>query len=149
DISTVVTGPRGCGKTMLFRRLSERLTVECGPFDDLPDASLFTGFYVNANDIADAFSTFPSAPAQTHASKLICYANLCILSDFLAVQSARRVKFADVVPEELLSTLRQLLVGNGEGNHLVVGEDPLERYRSILERIKWTFLRDTQQPVFP
>jgi hypothetical protein len=92
DISTVVTGPRGCGKTMLFRRLSERLSVECGPIDDLPDSSLFTGLYVNANDIADAFSDFPSLPSQEEARKLICYANLCILSDFLAVQSARRGK---------------------------------------------------------
>jgi hypothetical protein len=29
-IPTVVTGPRGFGKTMLFRRLSERLIIECG-----------------------------------------------------------------------------------------------------------------------
>lgn len=149
DISTVVTGPRGCGKTMLFRRLSERLSVECGPIDDFPDSSLFTGLYVNANDIADAFSDFPSLPSQEEARKLICYANLCILSDFLAVQSARRGKFKEVVPEPLISTMRQLLVGNTDLRPLVVGEDPLDRYRSILERIKWSFLRGTEPQAFP
>jgi hypothetical protein len=149
DISTVVTGPRGCGKTMLFRRLSERLSVECGPIDDLPDSSLFTGLYVNANDIADAFSSFPSLPSQEEARKLICYANLCILSDFLAIQSARRGKFNEAVPEPLISTMRQLLVDDGEPRPLVMGEDPLDRYRSILEKIKWSFLRGTEPQVFP
>lgn len=141
DISTVVTGPRGCGKTMLFRRLSERLSVECGPIDDLPDSSLFTGLYVNANDIADAFSDFPLVPSQEEVRELVCYANLCILSDFLAVQSARRGKFSELVPEALIIAIRQLLVGNGDLRPLVVGEDPLDRYRSILEQIKWGFLR--------
>ena len=149
DIATVVTGPRGCGKTMLFRRLSERLSVECGPIDDLPDSSIFTGLYVNANDIADAFSHFPLTPSIEESRKLTCYANLCILSDFLAIQSARRGKFQDAVPEPLLSTMRQLLVSSDEGMPLVVGEDPLDRYRSILERIKWNFLKGTEPQGFP
>lgn len=149
DISTVVTGPRGCGKTMLFRRLSERLSVECGPIDDFPDSSLFTGLYVNANDIADAFSSFPSLPSQEQARQLICYANLCVLSDFLAIQSARRGQFNEAVPEPLISIMRMLLAGDSEPQPLVVGEDPLDRYRSLLERIKWSFLRGVEPNVFP
>ena len=45
DIPTVVTGPRGCGKTMLLRRLSERLVVECedvSQFAHLTSLSPFT-----------------------------------------------------------------------------------------------------------
>ena len=56
DIPTVVTGPRGCGKTMLFRRLSERLVIECGDDPILTRGERFAAFYINANDIADAFA---------------------------------------------------------------------------------------------
>ena len=65
DIPTVVTGPRGCGKTMLFRRLSERLMVECGKVADLATYGSFVALYVNANDFADAFAYFPNLPPQT------------------------------------------------------------------------------------
>jgi serine/threonine protein kinase len=148
DIFTVVTGPRGCGKTMLFRRLSERLMLECGPIDNLPDASNFVGLYVNANDIADAFAAFPTNPSASDMASLICYANLCILSDLLAVQSARLAKFNEEPSDELFTALKEWLVGSN--NHtLVAGENSLEHYRSIMEKVKWKFPTGSPKRPFP
>jgi len=149
DISTVVTGPRGCGKTMLFRRLSERLMVECGPVDSLPDASNFVGLYVNANDIADAFAKFPLDPTPSDTARLICYTNLCILSDILAVQSAHFAKSSHEPSEEFLSSLKEWFVGDGESFSLVVGENSLERYRFVLEKIKRRFPTSSDTLLFP
>ncbi len=138
DIPTVVTGPRGCGKTMLFRRLSERLMVECGPVPGLPDPPEFVAFYVNANDIADAFAHFPSNPSTADEARLICFANLCVLADLLAVESARSARKGTKPSAPLLELVKRLLISD-TNDSLIVGEDRLERYRSILEQTKWMF----------
>ena len=137
DIPTVVTGPRGCGKTMLFRRLSERLVVECGDVEGLPVAQKFVAFYVNANDFADAFSHFPINPSEEEQQRLFCYANLCVLSDVLAVQAARSGKYGDKISDELLDIVAKLLIRDPAV--LASGEDRLERYRTTIEDIKWEF----------
>jgi hypothetical protein len=147
DIPTVVTGPRGCGKTMLFRRLSERLIVECGEVPEIDVLGRFVALYVNANDFADAFAHFPETPTPDQEGRLICYANLCVLAELLEVQSAR------TGPEErstelLLHRLRELLVPPSYTT-LVEGEDQLERYRSILEQIKWRFPTGDSDALFP
>jgi hypothetical protein len=148
DISTVVTGPRGCGKTMLFRRLSERLVVECGEVNDLPTSERFVAFYVNANDIADAFARFPEKPSTDDEGRLICYANLCVLSDLLAVQSARMGRSAEQPTDLFLSNIQQWLVSDTNAK-LVAGENRLERYRSLLEQIKWKFPGQGRDGLFP
>jgi hypothetical protein len=148
DIPTVVTGPRGCGKTMLFRRLSERLIVECGEVAGLDTGGRFAALYVNANDFADAFAHFPESPTPADEKRLTCYANLCILGDVLTVQSARVGRGMDSATDGLLSIVQRWLVPD-TFNALVVGEDRLERYRAVLEQVKWTFHSQVSVNTFP
>jgi hypothetical protein len=148
DIPTVVTGPRGCGKTMLFRRLSERLIVECGDVEELPVGGHFAALYVNANDFADAFARFPESPTAEDEARLVCYANLCVLGDFLTVQSARAGRGGDRATDAFLALVQRWLVPD-RFNILVVGEDRLERYRAVLEQIKWSFSGAKPGRLFP
>ena len=147
NIPTVVTGPRGCGKTMLFRRLSERLVLECGPVDDAA-ANEIVAFFVNANDFADAFSRFPESATAKQEQNLICFANLCVLSDVLSVVSARTARNAENVPESFLDFVRSILIFPSS-KELVQGEDRLERYRAALEEIKWSFPDADLHSIFP
>ena len=147
DIPSVVTGPRGCGKTMLFRRLSERLVIECGEVTDLPKQD-FVALYVNANDFADAFAHYPETPTTEDEARLTCYANLCILGDLLTVQSSRSGRFKEPASDSLLTLVQRWLVPD-TFSALVVGEDRLESYRAVLEKIKWSFPAPESGGLFP
>ena len=147
NIPTVLTGPRGCGKTMLFRRLSERLVVECGPVDDAMATEL-AAFFINANDFADAFSSFPESSNPKQEGDLICFANLCVLSDVLTVLSARAVRLSEEVPDTILDFVKSILISS-DAKGLLQGEDRLERYRSVLEEIKWSFPEPDFSSAFP
>ena len=132
DITSVITGPRGCGKTMLFRRLSERLIVECGPVVDSDiGPSTFVGFYINANDISDAFSRFPDNPEQALVSNLYCFTHLCILADVLAVESAQLRVRGSRPSSDLLELLGRWLGHPENSAPIIADENQLERFRAL------------------
>lgn len=89
---TVLTGTRGCGKTMVFRRLSALLSFEVGPVD-AGAAGALVGFYLNMNDIADAF-LFDRSKALTKnlAIRVIQFFHLSLLSEIVRVAGVARQK---------------------------------------------------------
>lgn len=50
---TVLTGARGCGKTMSFRRITRLMDIIAGP-SGVVGADQFVGFYLNCRDLVDA-----------------------------------------------------------------------------------------------
>ena len=61
DIPTVLTGPRGSGKTMQLRRLSERVVVECGEVSGL-SVGRFAAFYVNCQRLRGCLCEISGSP---------------------------------------------------------------------------------------
>ena len=146
NIPTVVTGPRGCGKTMLFRRLSERLVVECGPVPGTSDG--FIALYVNANDFADPFARFSESPSAEEERKLVCYANMCVLAELLSVLSVHEArKFSP--PTEALLRFLDIILAAPESKDLLEGENRLDHYRTVLEQLKWGFPEGNFGATFP
>jgi hypothetical protein len=122
--------------------------VECGEVTELRDSTRFVALYVNANDFADAFARFPEEPSIDDERRLVCYANLCILADLLTVQSARAGHLSDAASVGLLSLVQRWLIPEAL-SPLIVGEDRLERYRAVLEQLKWRFHEASIESLFP
>lgn len=57
--TTVLTGARGCGKTMIFRRLTTYMDEVIGEPSGVEGASQFNGFYLNCRDLIEAFPWIP------------------------------------------------------------------------------------------
>ena len=101
-----------------------------------------------ANDFADAFTHYPETPTAEDEARLTCYANLCILGDLLTVQSSRVGRLQDPASDSLLTLVQRWLVPDAF-SALVVGEDRLESYRAVLEKIKWSFPAPESGGLFP
>lgn len=71
----VLTGLRGCGKTMMFRRLSEPLVSKLGNAGVVGEDS-FIGFYLNARNIAEAFPWLPSNKEKEARKQVTNYFHL-------------------------------------------------------------------------
>jgi serine/threonine protein kinase len=72
----VLTGLRGCGKTMLFKRLSAYFNLKMGGPADLSGSDQFYGFYLNARDIAETFPWLPEDQESNATPQLIHNFNL-------------------------------------------------------------------------
>ncbi len=77
---------------MVFRRLSKLLNLEIGPLDDRT-ANSFVGFYLNMNDIGDAFLLRkPAGASPSFARRVILFFHLSLLSEAIRVAGVARDK---------------------------------------------------------
>ena len=78
----VLTGLRGCGKTMIFRRLTALYDLHLGP-SNVPESDSFVGFYVNARVVAEAFPWLPDPAEHTARNQVLHYFHSCWILEVL------------------------------------------------------------------
>lgn len=72
---SVLTGLRGCGKTMIFRRLTALYDIHLGP-SNVPGAESFIGFYLNSRNIAEGFPWLPDNYEEKARNQVINFFHL-------------------------------------------------------------------------
>jgi serine/threonine protein kinase len=93
--TTVLTGTRGCGKTVVFRRLSKLLSLQVGRVDER-SAGALVGVYLNMNDVADAFA-FDRNQSLTEdfAKRVVQFFHLSLLGEIARIAAVAREKESD------------------------------------------------------
>lgn len=106
--NTILTGPRGCGKTTIFRNLSLKTQLMIGKRDGI--LREFIGIYYHCNDLYFAFPYLESKLNTDRRQAIIHYFNLSILYeilDLLFVASDK--KFKDLVSEQEINDIQTFL----------------------------------------
>lgn len=80
---TVITGARGCGKTMVFRRLTLFLDELIGSPSGVRGADGILGFYLNCRDIVEAFPYIQTRFSEKIRRQIIHFFHLCWLQEIL------------------------------------------------------------------
>lgn len=70
---TVLTGARGCGKTMSFRRLTAFMDLLIGESSGVSGSDQFIGFYINCRDLVEAFPWLPRRLSKGMQQQIIHY----------------------------------------------------------------------------
>lgn len=104
---TILTGARGCGKTMIFRRLTVFMDEVVGEPSGVPGADQFIGFYLNCRDLVEAFPWIPRRLSTSMEQQIIHYFHLAWFSEVcktLALRDPERVQGYDWL-DRLLTTM--------------------------------------------
>lgn len=127
---TVLTGARGCGKTMAFRRLTALMDKIIGEASRVKGAERFVGFYLNCRDLVEAFPWLPKKLNEGTQQQLLHYFHLSWLSEI-----CKTLARFDVRRTGDYSWLDELMVGTFEGQYspLPQGSDVLSHVRAFLE----------------
>jgi tRNA A-37 threonylcarbamoyl transferase component Bud32 len=148
--TTVLTGTRGCGKTMVFRRLSKLLTLEVGPVDDGAAGEL-VGIYLNMNDIADAFLfDQKKSPNKNLAMRVIQFFHLSLLSEIIRIASTAREKGVggqQIVFDESNHQLFNLIISKIEPKTLYPGPRLEMQVAASLVEIAKDRVRNAKTPL--
>ena len=152
----LLTGPRGCGKSMLFRRFSLKALLSVD--DKLIDEIQIVGFYISCSaDLSNRYSIITTrAQAIAYKEEIVHYFNLVLLREILSTLKAiiertdRNSKFGinENLEKEIFSFVTKKLKILNDKKLKLQGINPLAHlfelvkfeanatFQSILERSK-------------
>ena len=131
--NTILTGARGCGKTMSFRRLTTLMDKIVGEPSGVFGADQFVGFYLNCRDLVDAFPWLPKRLANGGQQQLIHFFHLAWLCELCKTMA--RVDLEENEKHDWLDTFLSSEYGS---RYLPAaeGSSVLPHVRSFLEKEK-------------
>ncbi len=88
---TVLTGARGCGKTMAFRRLTAFMDKVVGEPSGVRGSDQFVGFYLNCRDLVEAFPWVPRKLKKAMKQQIVHYFHLAWISEILKTLATYRI----------------------------------------------------------
>jgi serine/threonine protein kinase/predicted SnoaL-like aldol condensation-catalyzing enzyme len=137
----LLTGPRGCGKSMVFRRFSLKALLYKS-LEDIKNCPI-AGFYISCSaDIRNRFGWITSETlADRFRKEIIHYFNLLLSREVchtLLLISQREDRetlfgFGEIQEKELYAFLIDKLAIKGEGKIRLQGVTPLEHILEIIE----------------
>jgi hypothetical protein len=130
---TVLTGARGCGKTMAFRRLTALMDTLIGQPSGVKGSDRFVGFYLNCRDLVEAFPWLPAKLTEGTQQQLLHYFHLSWLSEIS--KTLARVDLKRTDDYAWLDTLLARLCVDSYIS-LPKGADVLSHVRAFLEAQK-------------
>lgn len=138
--NTVLTGPRGCGKTTVFRNLSLKAKLLSGTQANL-DADDYIGVYYQAKDLYYAFPYLKRQPTQEDLCITLHYFNLAILSEILDTLIVVQQAVEGKIKREELNMLEGFMKGNLTDYAMMPEAPPLARLRHMHSSVQTEKIR--------
>lgn len=89
---TIITGARGCGKTMAFRRLTLFLDELIGSPSGVRGADNILGFYLNCRDVVEVFPYTGAVLRLPHRDQIVHFFHLCWLQEIFRAFGQRQMR---------------------------------------------------------
>ena len=129
--NTILTGPRGCGKTTIFKNLSLKTQLLAGKIKDLKEIDNYIGIYFHCGNLFFAFHSIYKVDKQI----LIYYFSLALLKELLVTLLAARSCSVHNLDEESILKIERYLKANFNDYRLSPqGTDILRNITSFIDQ---------------
>ncbi|MGA2616291.1 MAG: protein kinase [Thermoguttaceae bacterium] len=143
----LVIGPRGCGKTTVFRSMSFRCMADAGKAEEALERP-FIGLYVSCNrEFRLRFSALDAGMLLRRETDLRHYFNMIVLREFttclIACQASHRLAESDVAAYRGFVTHHASLLQPGNSEKASLGEIEAQITR-VIHEVRMGIWRDQQ-----